>query len=240
MPLKSGSPSRRIHLECVWGHAVRSSHTRALPWLTALVVGVFLLVYVPRAGLGFIADDFGWVLDSRVRSAGDIARILTSDNGFYRPVITLTFSINEWWAGTDAGPYGVTNVLLALACAVAVACLGRTLGLTAGGAAAAASIWLLNPHAVNMAVLWLSGRTALLLTLFATLSAALLIRRRPIGAVAVFALALFSKEEAILLPPILAAWLLLGGEERRTLRTCFSRLLESWPCIWPRARRHPP
>ena len=41
---------------------------------------------------------------------------------------------------------------------------------------AAAAIWIFNWHGINMATLWISGRTALLLTLFATWGTASLFR----------------------------------------------------------------
>ena len=59
---------------------------------------------------------------------------------------------------------GVTNVALALVGAALVYGLARAFSLPWGAAAFAGSLWLLNFHGINMAVLWISGRTALLLT----------------------------------------------------------------------------
>jgi hypothetical protein len=60
-----------------------------------------------------------------------------------------------------------------------------------------------------MAVLWTSGRTSLLLTLAATLTALAVVRGRVAAAAVALAAALFSKEEAVLLPVILAGWLVI-------------------------------
>jgi hypothetical protein len=57
-----------------------------------------------------------------------------------------------------------------------------------------------------MAVLWTSGRTALLLTLAAVTCAAAFVRRRFALATVLLLVALFSKEEAVLLPAILLGW----------------------------------
>ena len=68
-------------------------------------------------------------------------------------------------------------------------------------------MWLLNLHGIRMAVLWVSGRTALVLTLAAVLAATALVRGRLLPALAWLAVALLAKEEAVLLPAILLAWI---------------------------------
>ena len=179
---------------------------------------VFFTVYAPRAGQGFISDDFEWSLSNRIESVGDFRRILTQHNGFYRPVVALTFSASEWLSGTDPRPYGLLNVLLALACALATAYLTRSIGLSRGASCLAASVWLLNVHGINVAILWLAGRTALLLTLGSVMSIATLVRGRLGFALAWMTIAVFSKEEAVLLPAIGAAWIwVLGDDDRRSL-----------------------
>ncbi len=168
---------------------------------------LFLAVYVPTAGHGFIRDDYAWILQSRVVHAGDLVRVLHSDNGFYRPLVALTFTIDEWLFDLHPLPYGLTNVLLALLCAAVIARLARALRLPSGAAVLAAALWLLNFHGLGMAVLWISGRTSLLATLAAVLAATAVVRGRLAAAVAWLAAALFAKEEAVLLPLVLLAWL---------------------------------
>lgn len=172
---------------------------------------MFLAVYVPAAGLGFVLDDFGWVLSARARGLFDLGRILATADGFYRPAVTLTFTINEWLFGAHARGYGLTNVGLALGCAAAIVRLARELKLPPGAAWLAAMLWLLNFHGINMAVLWISGRTALMLTLAAVLCASALVLGRVWSALLWLAVALLSKEEAVVLPLTLAAWLHIRG-----------------------------
>ncbi len=84
--------------------------------------------------------------------------------------------------------------------------VARELGLGAGAALLAAALWLLNPHGINTAVMWMSGRTSLLLTMGSLLATWLLLRGHPFAALLPAAFALFSKEEAFLLPAILFLW----------------------------------
>src|SRR4029079_17831088 len=74
--------------------------------------------------------------------------------------------------------YGLVNFALVIACAVGVAILTSAIVRSTGAAIAAAAIWLFNWHGINMAVLWISGRTSLALVLFATLGAAAFVMRR--------------------------------------------------------------
>lgn len=165
-----------------------------------MVLIVFAVAYWQAAGQGFISDDFRWILESRIRHLSDLHRPFVDTTGFFRPMVSLTFGAIEGVAGTNPAPYGAATFLLAMLCAAAVAGLARSLALPAGAALLAGSVWLLNPHGINMAILWISGLTALCLVLFGVLSA-IAIRRGHwmIGAVLFFA-ALLSKEEALLFP----------------------------------------
>lgn len=173
---------------------------------------VFAAIYLPTAGHGFISDDFEWIVHNRPQSAADFARLLIGQNGFYRPLVAVTFAVNEALFGFAPYWFGVTNVALAALCGVSIYALCRSLGLPRGAGLVAAAIWLLNFHGINMAILWISGRTALLLTLGATAATAALLGGRLIVAAAFLAVALFSKEEAVMLPLITSVFLQL---ERR-------------------------
>jgi hypothetical protein len=66
-----------------------------------------------------------------------------------------------------------------------------------------------------MAILWVAGRTALLLACGAVACAVAVVRGRWIAAALWLAVALFSKEEALTLPFVLAGWIaLIGGIPR--------------------------
>ena len=94
------------------------------------------------------------------------------------------------------GPRGATDGptwRCCCACACALAALALDLGLSRRAALLAAVLWMINPHGINMAILWLSGRTTTLLTLFSLL-AAVAFMRRGMARRALIAMALLSKE----------------------------------------------
>jgi hypothetical protein len=194
---------------------------RKLAGVAALLpIGLFLAVYGIHAGHGFVQDDYTWVLHSRSRSLADLVRLFARDNGFYRPVVSLSFAVNEWLFGAAPRGYGLTNIALALACAGTIAGLVRAFALPRGAAWLAGLLWLMNFYFTKTAILWISGRTALLVTLFSTLAATALVRRHLTTALLLLALAVLAKEEAVLLPFVLTAWLVIwpsGSTGRRTL-----------------------
>ena len=189
--------------------------SRGLLWAYGCLLAACLVIYLPEVGHGFIKDDFGWIVSSRPRSVGEVVRLFEETRGFYRPLVSLSFAANEYAFGASPFGYGVTNLLLALAAGLGVAWFGRLSGLQSGASLFAAAVWLLNPHGINMAVLWLSGRTSLLLTLFALLAAIAAAKARPAVAALLCLAALLSKEEAILLPLPLLLILSRGGDPRR-------------------------
>ena len=187
-----------------------------------LVLGAFLLAYLPDVGHGFVKDDFGWIVDGdRFLHAPSVA-LFTDTTGFFRPLVTLSFALNAVLFGHGAFGYGVTNLLLALACAALVYRLCRDEELSPAAASVAAGAWLFNFHGINMAVLWISGRTSLLLTLCALLAAHAVLRERRWHAALWCLAALFCKEEAVALPFMLAAW----SSVTRSARA-------SWPLLLP-------
>ena len=184
-------------------------------WVHAVALAIIVAaVYGPDVGRGFSKDDFRWIVASRVRSAGDLKRLFVDTTGFYRPMVSLSFAANERLGGANPMGYGLTNLALALATAVAIAFLARGLQLPMGACLFAAGVWLMNFHGINMAVLWISGRTALLLTLFAVLSAIAASRGRPAAAALLAFAAMLSKEEAVLLPVALIVILALTTRAR--------------------------
>lgn len=178
--------------------------------LAALPVTAFLLIYIPDAGHGFIKDDYGWILNSRVATGADVADLFRRSDGFYRPLVALTFALNYRLAGIDPRLYGATNLLLAIGCAAALYALARSMAMSRGEGLVAAGLWAFNFHGINMAVLWISGRTSLLVTLAALLAARALVLGRLVPVFVCALAALLSKEEAVALPAIFAAWLLIG------------------------------
>jgi hypothetical protein len=167
-----------------------------------------LLAYAPDIGRGFVADDFGWIYFSRIRSWDDAWRLLVDGApGFYRPVVALSFGVNELLFGLWPIPYAITNLLLALAIAGGIVWLAVSLGLPAVAGVFGAGLWILNFHGISMALMWISGRTSLLTTMFAIYGAVALVRRRPLTAGWLTLAALLSKEEPIMLPVVFVLWL---------------------------------
>ena len=184
---------------------VRAGEDRA--WIgPVLLVAALLAIYLPGVGRGFIKDDFVWIAQNRMTGPADLLVPFTQAPDFYRPIVALSFAANQRLFGVEPLGYGLTNLALLLAAAVALGRLAIALGLPRSGAFAAAAVWSLNFHGINMALLWISGRTALLVTLFALLAAGAFVRQRHLPAAGWALLAMLSKEEAALLPFVLLAW----------------------------------
>lgn len=201
------------------GHHARagtSGGSRLRPLIAVLPLAALALIYLPDLGHGFVKDDFAWIVGSRIAGWTQVAELFERHNGFYRPLVSLSFTLNERLFGLEPFAYGLTNFVLVLTAMAGIHLLARSLGLAAGAAALAASLWALNPHGIGGAILWISGRTSLLLIVFA-LAAAIALTRRHLALASFFCLlALFSKEEAVLLPAILLAWSGLETEGGRT------------------------
>lgn len=182
----------------------RSQRSALLVWLG--LVAILLLIYASSIGRGFVKDDVVWVGANQVTSLADARELLFRSNGFYRPVVSASFAVDRAIHGLEPFGFGVTNFSLLLLAGFALTRVARGLGLSGTTGVVVAAVWALNFHGVNMAVLWLSGRTALWLAIWSLLAAAALIKRRPFLAGGAAALAMFSKEEAVMLPLILSAW----------------------------------
>jgi len=194
-------------------HWLQPARVRLLEQLACTMpTAVFLAVYVPLAGHGFLSDDFRWVLNSRIDSAADVFRLFRITDGFYRPLVSLTFGLDRLAFGINPRPYGWTNVGLVLIGALLIRQLAMTLGLTRGAGTLAASLWFLNFHGINQSILWVSGRTSLLVACAGAACAIFIVQRRLLWAVVFLALACFAKEEALTLPFVLAAWLHVLGQ----------------------------
>jgi hypothetical protein len=184
-----------------------TSARAATPLVAALILLTILIaIYGPGIGKGFVKDDVVWVGANHVTSWADVRALLFRTDGFYRPVVATTFALDRAVYGLAPFGFGVTNLILLVLGACALAYLARSLGLRPTTAVVVAGVWTLNFHAVNMAVLWLSGRTALCVVIAALLAAAAVVRGRPIAAGVATLVAMLAKEEAVMLPFILSGW----------------------------------
>ncbi len=170
------------------------------------LLAVLLVIYLPALGHGFIKDDFAWIASSQVTSVSALFAPFAKAADFYRPLVGLSFAVDWWLFGLSPLAFGLTNLAFLLGAALAVRNLGRALGMRRETAVVAAALWCLNYHGINTSLLWISGRTSLLVTLFALLAASASVgghRRRA----AVWALlAMLSKEDAVLMPFVLLLW----------------------------------
>jgi hypothetical protein len=180
--------------------------SRRLAMAAAVLTAAWLLAYGPTIAGGFIKDDFGWVYHSRIGGWSSLFSAFTSAQVFYRPMVQLSFGVTEALFGNNPIPYALTNLLLGLACGLSIFALGRATGLASWAALAGAAVWAFNFHGINMAIVWLSGRTSLLGTLFSTLAALAFVRNRAIAAGVLAFGAFLSKEEVLALPVILTIW----------------------------------
>src|SRR5438046_2426186 len=74
-----------------------------------------LFACLPDVGHGFIKDDFAWIRASRISGARDVLALFGKDNGFYRPLVSLTFAFDHRLFGLHPFAFGLTNLVLLLA-----------------------------------------------------------------------------------------------------------------------------
>ena len=184
----------------------------------AVLTAAWLLAYAPTITGGFIKDDFGWIYHSRIGGWSSVLSAFTSAQVFYRPIVQLSFGVTEALFGNNPIPYAFTNLLLGLACAASIFTLGRAIGLAPWAALTGTAVWAFNFHGINMAIVWLSGRTSLLGTLFSTLAAIAFLRNRAIAAGLLAFGAFLSKEEVLALPAIFTIWAIVNKTDvKRTV-----------------------
>ena len=194
-----------------------------------MLAGLFAAIYSDALGHGFVKDDFRWIAAANVRSPGDLQHLFSTSVGFYRPLVALSFAIDRGVWNLDPRGYAFTNLILLVADAGLLSVLARRLSLSPSTSLFASAAWMFNFHGINMALLWISGRTALLLCLF-SLAAALVWLRGWRLAAALFTLAaMLCKEEAVMLPPLLLLVdVVAGGRRSMSVRSALRR---SWP-VW--------
>jgi len=190
---------------------------RALVLVAAIVGAIFFAsVYLPEVGRGFVKDDAAWVatgIASIERPAS--AWTVESAGLFFRPLVALSFAVDYELHGNRARGYGLTNLALCLGCAAAIGLLFRQLGLDAAAAAIGVLVWALNPHGIAMALLWISGRTSLLMALASTLAISSFVARRRLAGSALLLCALLAKEDAVAVPLIVVACAYAAQKLRR-------------------------
>jgi protein O-mannosyl-transferase len=187
-----------------------------------------VLLYLPSVWNGFAYDDnIALVLDTRIQEFAPL-KVFTQpyyiiDNlGLYRPLVSLSFTID--WAISGGSPawFHAMNILWNSVACVLVFLLLRRFG-TVAGAAAGALLFAAHPVHVE-AVANIVGRAELMAAVFSLWAMLIWLRGEPdeppgwrrIAAVSVlYALALLSKESAIMLPALIPLLDMARGTLRR-------------------------
>lgn len=190
----------------------------------------FLLAVVAHRGVldtWFVGHDtLPFLLTSRVETPADLLGLFTAPmlagtefvrfGLFYRPVSNLTYAVDYWLWGLDPFGYHLTNLLLhGAAAALAVPAVAAVTHSDRVGALAGA-LFAVHPLAVDV-VPTTARRHDLLLAVFGLLALWLFVsshrrgnRRGWYAAALVYAIALLSKETALVLAPLVGLWALLG------------------------------
>ena len=200
------------------------------PLSFSLIFALALGIYSSALSGQFIWDDDYLVRDNQYLTTWSaLPEIFTKDInsgadsfcGFYRPLQILSYRLDTLAWKLEPVGYHLTNVLLhALAAWLFFLLIESFAGIPA--ALFSALLFLVHPVQTE-AVAYISGRADLLAIIF-MFSALLFDRKRPWSLVA-YALALLSKESALVFPVLLWAWRCLVLKERRGFRELLPYLL---------------
>ena len=183
-----------------WRHAL-------WPFLLVLLV---LAVYTPSVNNGFVYDDAVLIVDPEPpESFGEVFGVFTERHWkglpYYRPVPRSTMVAQKYLSGEDPGPYHLFNALLMVVAALAAYALLRrpVFGLARGLAFLGAALYALHPVASTTVHPIASGRETLIPAILVIAAVWAYLRSDAVGqllALVFFALALLSKEQAIIVP----------------------------------------
>ncbi|MDQ2868679.1 MAG: tetratricopeptide repeat protein [Verrucomicrobiota bacterium] len=184
----------------------------------AAIFVVAILVYLNSLGGAFISDDHPLILNHPyTKHLRDFPAIFTAGhyagNGSYRPLTTSSFALNYQLSGANPASYHLVNILLHATVSLLVYLLCLRLFRALSVSLVAGFLFAVHPIHTE-AVAWISGRAELLAALF-SLAAWLFYlhgtasetRRRGafIASLVLFFGALLSKENALMLPLVMAA-----------------------------------
>jgi len=176
----------------------------------ALLLGIALLVYANALGDGFTYDDEGYVLRSQAVQTASLAKLFqpTQGNNIFRPFAFATFAVN--WAVSGPQPFGyhLLNLLLHAGVTLLLYLVLQTLlaPRPRGEIVAFVAALLFAVHPIHTeAVTSIVGRAELLAAGFLFAAWLLHLQDRPVAALLCFALALLSKESAVVFLPLVLA-----------------------------------
>lgn len=209
---------------------------RTLRASSALAFSLGVLAHIESLGFWFTSyDSIALIETSRIGSFGDLWSILTKPlmygttyveaGKFYRPFVNITYAVEYWIWGLNPFGYHLVNLLLhGLAAALVVATIySLTESASIGGLTGV--LFAIHPLSVDT-VPAISRRQDILVAVFGLLMLWLFVEwfrredaRLRAGAVVAYALALLSKEIAIVLGPLAFLWLVLQQPSLRRLQT---------------------
>jgi protein O-mannosyl-transferase len=180
------------------------------------------LIYLPSLRNAFVWDDIILIGNPEISTldAPTVKRIFTTNfwdvsdatSGMYRPLSTLSFYADYQVHGGKPAGFHQTNIILNAAVSAMVFVVLLEMFAQPLLALAAALLFAVCPmHVENVA--WVSGRTDIIATLFALLTLWFYARWRnrggvvnAVASIAAFALALLSKEIAVVVPAVIAVY----------------------------------
>jgi protein O-mannosyl-transferase len=210
---------------------------RFASWSAPLVAAAAVLVHGPCVAFDFtylddrdlIVEDHAFLAQpaSVLRAFGrSYLHVVDAQHAYYRPLVTVSYALDARLSGLRPFGYHLTNVVLHAIASLLFLALARRLALGPIVPGLAALVFAVHP-ALAPAVAWIPGRNDSLLAVFALGAWLLFLREaaRPswfhrLFHLALFWLALLTKETAVVIPVVCAAHLALVE-----------------PGAWPRLRR---
>lgn len=185
------------------------SAPRDLRWLIPVAVAA---AFLPFIDVPFLSDDFLFAEYGRTMTPAMAWNGFThpGGDGFYRPVAYSWLGVQGQWAGDSMSRWKLLQVLMhGLNCGLLLL-VARRFGLSAAAAAFAALLFAVHGTR-SEAVVWLAGAFDQLSTAL-VFAALLLLESHAWIALALMALAQYTKEPAYAFPLLAAVWLWTRGK----------------------------
>ena len=189
-------------------------------WMLLVLCAAWVgALYLQSAWIPWLFDDYLYIVDNPyirgLRAVGyAFAGPHTAPNAEhnYRPLLLLTYTANYLWDGLRPLGFHLVNAACHAVTGWLLWRLLRQLGTSVMAAAVIAGLWLAHPAHVH-AVAYVAGRSSVLVTLWCVSALVVWTRQRSSRSAAstawatlAYALALMSKENAIVLPVALLAY----------------------------------
>lgn len=223
---------------------LRAARAPALPWQAVAIVVVFLAASGIGLLGGFVLDDLPLIVDNvRLHALGSIPGHFSSSLwpdrpglALYRPVTQAAWTL-LWNAGAGSPlAFHLFNLVVGALVPVLLLLLLRAHAVEPAAAFAAALVFAVMPIHVE-ATASVVGSAELLAAAFGLGSLVAFARGRDAIAVALFALAVLSKEHAAAIAAV--AWMLAGPNRARRWKTGVAAAVVLGAAFWLRSRVAP-